>query len=55
MIGAVPVADDAFDVAFRANRRNGRLLRERSRRDSASRRLLGRPPAQRPRKTAEQS
>lgn len=27
-IGAVPIAGDAFDVAFRANRRNVRLLRE---------------------------
>ena len=27
-VGAVPIAGDAFDVAFRANRRNVRLLRE---------------------------
>ena len=27
-IGAVPVAGDAFDVLFRANRRNIALLRE---------------------------
>jgi hypothetical protein len=26
--GAVPIAGDAFDVAFRANRRNLRLLRD---------------------------
>ena len=28
IIGSVPVVGDAFDVAFRANRRNVRLLRE---------------------------
>lgn len=28
MIGAVPVAGDVFDVMFRANRRNVRILRE---------------------------
>ncbi|HUI94682.1 MAG TPA: DUF4112 domain-containing protein [Xanthobacteraceae bacterium] len=28
VVGAVPVAGDAFDVAFRANRRNVRLLRD---------------------------
>ena len=28
VIGAVPIAGDAFDVAFRANRRNVRLLRD---------------------------
>jgi hypothetical protein len=28
MVGAVPVAGDALDVLFRANRRNVRLLRE---------------------------
>ena len=28
LIGAVPLAGDAFDVAFRANRRNMALLRE---------------------------
>ena len=28
VIGAVPVAGDAFDVVFRANRRNMRLLRD---------------------------
>lgn len=28
MIGAVPVFGDLFDVAFRANRRNVRILRE---------------------------
>lgn len=28
LVGAVPVAGDAFDVAFRANRRNLRLLRD---------------------------
>ena len=28
IVGAVPVAGDAFDVAFRANRRNVRLLRD---------------------------
>jgi hypothetical protein len=27
-VGAVPIAGDAFDVAFRANRRNVALLRE---------------------------
>ena len=27
IVGAVPIAGDAFDVAFRANRRNVRLLR----------------------------
>ena len=27
-VGAVPLVGDAFDVAFRANRRNMRLLRE---------------------------
>ena len=27
-VGAVPVAGDAFDVLFRANRRNVALLRE---------------------------
>jgi Domain of unknown function (DUF4112) len=28
MIGAVPLAGDAFDVIWRSNRRNMRLLRE---------------------------
>jgi hypothetical protein len=28
VIGAVPVAGDVFDVAFRANRRNVKILRE---------------------------
>jgi len=28
VVGAVPVAGDAFDVVFRANRRNVRLLRD---------------------------
>ena len=28
VVGVVPVAGDAFDVAFRANRRNVRLLRD---------------------------
>ena len=28
LLGAVPLAGDAFDVLFRANRRNMRLLRE---------------------------
>jgi hypothetical protein len=28
IVGAVPIAGDAFDVAFRANRRNVRLLRD---------------------------
>jgi hypothetical protein len=28
MIGAVPVAGDVFDVLWRANRRNVRILRE---------------------------
>jgi hypothetical protein len=28
LVGAVPIAGDAFDVAFRANRRNMGLLRE---------------------------
>jgi len=28
VIGAVPIAGDAFDVMFRANRRNMRILRE---------------------------
>ncbi|MGE3990140.1 DUF4112 domain-containing protein [Pseudorhodoplanes sp.] len=28
MVGAVPVAGDVFDVMFRANRRNVRILRE---------------------------
>lgn len=28
LIGAVPVAGDVFDVMFRANRRNVRILRE---------------------------
>src|ERR1700749_2073639 len=28
LIGAVPLLGDAFDVAFRANRRNVRILRE---------------------------
>lgn len=29
LVGAVPVAGDLFDVAWKANRRNARLLRER--------------------------
>ena len=28
IIGVIPIAGDAFDVAFRANRRNVRLLRD---------------------------
>jgi hypothetical protein len=28
IVGTVPIAGDAFDVAFRANRRNVRLLRD---------------------------
>jgi len=28
VVGAVPIAGDAFDIAFRANRRNVRLLRD---------------------------
>ena len=28
IVGAVPIVGDAFDVAFRANRRNVRLLRD---------------------------
>jgi hypothetical protein len=28
VVGAIPVAGDVFDVAWRANRRNVRLLRE---------------------------
>src|SRR5262245_61202992 len=28
IVGVVPIAGDAFDVAFRANRRNVRLLRD---------------------------
>jgi hypothetical protein len=28
IVGAIPIAGDAFDVAFRANRRNVRLLRD---------------------------
>ncbi len=28
LVGAVPIAGDAFDIAFRANRRNVRLLRD---------------------------
>lgn len=28
VVGTVPLAGDAFDVAFRANRRNVRLLRD---------------------------
>ena len=28
IVGAVPLAGDAFDIAFRANRRNVRLLRD---------------------------
>ncbi len=28
LVGTVPVAGDAFDVAFRANRRNVRILRD---------------------------
>jgi hypothetical protein len=28
VVGAVPIAGDAFDVALRANRRNVRLLRD---------------------------
>ena len=28
IVGAVPIAGDAFDVAFRANRRNVRILRD---------------------------
>ena len=33
VIGAVPVAGDVFDVMFRANRRNVRILREHLERD----------------------
>ena len=33
MIGAVPVAGDVFDVMFRANRRNVRILRDHLQRD----------------------
>ena len=33
MIGAVPVAGDVFDVLWRANRRNVRILREHFERD----------------------
>lgn len=28
LVGAVPLAGDVFDVMFRANRRNVRILRE---------------------------
>jgi hypothetical protein len=28
IVGAVPIVGDSFDVAFRANRRNVRLLRD---------------------------
>ncbi len=28
LVGAVPLLGDAFDVAFRANRRNVRILRD---------------------------
>ena len=28
IVGAIPIAGDAFDIAFRANRRNVRLLRD---------------------------
>jgi hypothetical protein len=33
IVGAVPLVGDAFDVAFRANRRNVRILREHFARD----------------------
>ena len=33
MIGVVPVAGDVFDVIWRANRRNVRILREHLERD----------------------
>ena len=38
MIGVVPVAGDVFDVLWRANRRNVRILREHFDRDERSRR-----------------
>jgi Domain of unknown function (DUF4112) len=36
MVGAVPLAGDALDVLFRANRRNMRLLSEHLKRDSST-------------------
>ncbi len=35
-IGAIPIAGDVFDIAYRANRRNARLLVERHERDASS-------------------